>query len=680
MLKLLKFVPLQLVFFLIVGILLSNYFVFPPEILFKILFGLILLIVFFYFISNKQSNNSFHFNLMAYVFVMVIGMVSFSSQTAFNYKNHYANFEFKKDSLNEFKVIVAKILKANNYNFKYEVDLEQLNGGKTKGKLLLSIQKDSLLDELEIDDALFLKSNLEEINKPKNPSEFNYKKYLENQQIYHQIRISKKDFLKIENSNKTLKGLAFQIRKRINTSLKIAGFNSNELAVINALLLGQRQTIDDDLLENYVNAGAIHILAVSGLHIGIILIILQFLLRPLRMLPKGKFIITIVSLITLWLYAVLAGLSPSIVRAVTMFSALVIGLALNKPSNVYNSLFISMLILLLIHPFYIFEVGFQLSYLAVFFIVWLQPKISTLWKPKYKIVNYFWQLFTVSLAAQIGVGVLSMYYFHQFPGLFFISNLIIIPVLGLILLCGIVVIVLSLFDVLPSFLAESYMFIIKKMNHFVSFVGQQESFIAENISISFIQLLFIYAAIIVFVIWLQTKKYYQFIVFLSVLLIIFSINIYNKYVLETTSQFVVFQKNAQSLIGFKKSDSAQFYTSNNINISDYVLKNYLLNERIKNVEINEEKEYFFNFEGAQILIINENGLYKFNSIKPTIIVLQNSPKINIERVLQFHNPKLVIVDGSNYKSFVERWSKTCLKAKTPFYSTLQKGAYILKND
>ena len=679
MLKILKFVPLQLVFFLVVGIIISSYLSPSLKLLFGFLFGLVILFISIFFWVNKQSKNVFLFNLITYSIAIVVGMISFSSQTELNHKRHYSNLNFQQDSIQEFSIIITKKLKANQYNYRYEANLKQLNWIETKGKILLNIKKDTTQNELNIDDNLFVKTILEDIRSPKNPGEFNYKKYLKNQQIYHQIRISNNDFIKIQNPKKSIKGYAYQTREKINYSLINSGFKANELAVINALLLGQRQTIDDDLLENYVNAGAIHILAVSGLHIGIILVILQFLLKPLKTLSNGKFTIITVSLIMLWLYAILAGLSPSVVRAVTMFSALAIGMSLNKPSNTYNSLFISMFILLLIHPFYIFEVGFQLSYLAVFFIVWLQPKISSLWKPKYKFINYFWQLFAVSLAAQFGVGLLSIYYFHQFPGLFFISNLVIIPVLGLILIFGIVVIILSLLSILPNIVAESYMFIIQKMNAFVSFIGEQESFLAENISISLTLLIVFYTAIIAFVIWIQSKEFKSLVVFLSIVIIIFTINIYDKYIIETSNEFIIFHKNTESLIGIKKGSSALFNADEEVCFDDYNLKNYLLAERVNDFEFAIEKQYLFNFEETQILVIDEKSLYRFTNIKPSVIILQNSPKLNIDRVIKFYEPKLLIADGSNYKSFVERWCKSCLETKTPFYNTLQKGAYILKD-
>lgn len=155
------------------------------------------------------------------------------------------------------------------------------------------------------------------------------------------------------------------------------------MAVIKALLLGQRQDISKGLLTDYQNAGAIHILAVSGLHVGILLLILTFILRPIDRFKNGKYIKAIGIIVFLWMFAFIAGLSASVVRAVTMFSFIAIGQSFQKKTLIEFSLITSMLFLLLVKPMFLFDVGFQLSYLAVFGIIWVQPKLDSLYVPKY---------------------------------------------------------------------------------------------------------------------------------------------------------------------------------------------------------------------------------------------------------------------------------------------------------
>ena len=165
-----------------------------------------------------------------------------------------------------------------------------------------------------------------------------------------------------------------------------------------------------------------------------------------------------------------------------MFSIVAIALHWKRATNIYNTLAISIFILLLCKPLFLFDVGFQMSYLAVISIVSIQPLLYKVWQPKWKAIDYFWQILTVTIAAQFGVVPISLYYFHQFPSLFFISNLAIIPFLGLILGFGILVIILALLDSLPLFLANIYGSVIRLMNSIVGWVSNQELFVLKNIS------------------------------------------------------------------------------------------------------------------------------------------------------------------------------------------------------
>ena len=675
----LKFVPVQFTFFLVVGILIGSYYNFQPIQLATIAGFLIPVLAFIYFYANKQFQPSLTFTVLVFIIFFFIGVGSVTYKNQLNTKNHYSKlleFNINKPILISFKI--QKILKPNKYYNKYEVVVVQLNNKKTTGRILVNIQKDSIENKLEIDDNLVVKTQFSIIKEPLNPYGFNYKRYLQNQQIHHQIQIKNQQFLLLKNKSKTVKGIASIIRSKINDSLKNNGFKNDELAVINALLLGQRNFISSDLQESYAGAGAIHILAVSGLHIGIILLLLTFLFKPLHYFKKGKLVATLLIIITLWLYAIVAGLSASVVRAVTMFTALTIGMQLIKRSNVYNTLVISMFFLLLFNPFYLFEIGFQLSYLAVFAIVWIQPKLYGLWKPKLWLLNKIWQLFTVSIAAQIGVLPLSLFYFHQFPGLFFLSNLVIIPFLGFILTIGIIVIALAVFEILPHFLSELYIYVIQQMNFFVEWISNQESFIIQNISFSLFLMLASYVFIFIAVKWVEKKVFYRFIWVLISLISIQSIFIFEKHKLQSTSEFVVFNKSKNSIIGTKIGGDLTMSSLDSINGEDYLIKAYLIGSGIGGeVQVNKNKN-LYKFKKETILVVDSLGIYKFEMIKPTIVLLQQSPKINLERLLKKLHPKLLIVDGSNYKSYVAKWKQTCIKNNTPFYSTMQKGAYVLK--
>ncbi len=676
--KSIKFVPVQLTFFLIIGILTATFFEIQPKTVFVLLGVLIAAFTISYIYVNKQYKTSVVFSLVMFLITLCIGISSVTLKNQRNYKSHYSNGYFKVDSTYNTIVTIQKILKSNNYYHKYEVEVNNLNSNTVSGSLLLNIQKDSLSEMLKVDDVIFLKAKFKSIPLPRNPFGFNYKNYLKNRQIYHQVYCYNKCFEKLKPTNKSINGLTASFREKITTDLKRDGYKNNELGVVSALLLGQRHIVTSDLLDSYSKAGAIHILAVSGLHIGIIMLILSFLLKPLEYIKHGKTAISISIIILLWMYAFIAGLSPSVVRAVTMFTAVTVGMYLNRPSNIYNTLIISMFVLLLFNPLYLFEVGFQLSYVAVFSIVWLQPKLTSLWSPKYKLINYFWQLFTVSVAAQIGVAPLSIYYFHQFPGLFFVSNILIIPILGVILIIGFIVVFLSLLNNLPLLLSEGYIFCIKTLNNLVNWIAMQESFIVENISISIFKLLLIYSSIIFFFKLIENRTYHRLVFFLSSLVLINFLLLFEKFKLQSQDEIVVFHKNRSSLIGVRKGDELSIYSSDKTTGNNRILKDYLIGNGLNKYTLKFKKDYLLFSKNKVLLIVDSIGCYQFTSIKPSIIVLQNSPKINLERLIDFHKPELIVTDASNYKNYIKIWEQTCLKMRTPFYNTLEKGAFILK--
>jgi len=678
MIKFLKFIPAQLTVLLIVGILIGKYQLFLVNDLTKILISLVVLFSFIYFYLQKQIKSTIPFSLLFFTTTIFIGIAASTFQNPKNKSNYFITISknsIRKRQLNSIQIV--KILKATKFYYKFEAKVVELNSVKVSGKILLNIQKDSLANTLQVDDVILAKAQFKTIPSPKNPNTFNYKKYLENQQIYYQIKLSRPQFKKLQIKKRTIKGIAASFRDKINNSLQKKGFKNDELAVINALLLGQRNTVSSDLLKSYAGAGAIHILAVSGLHIGILLWLLTWLFKPIHYFKNGKTIALLLSIILLWLYAIIAGLSASVVRAVAMFTAIAVGIYTNKSTNIYNTLVISMFFLLLIDPNYLFEVGFQLSYLAVFSIVWLQPKMYNL----LNLTNWFykkiWQLFTVSIAAQIGILPLSIFYFHQFPGLFFVANLVIIPFLGIILTAGILVIIFSLLNILPEFLASAYNFIIHLMNEIVSWIANQHLFLIQNISLSFVLMIAFYILILGSFKWIEKRNFKRLLlVFISIILVQI-IFISEKYQRQTTHGFIVFNKSKKSIIGVRKGEQLMVHSSDNKLDKQSFLNSFIVGTGVQKIEVSNRRKIVYKFKNEHILIIDSLGLYPLKSLKPTLIILQKSPKINLERLFNKLHPSIIIADGSNFNSFKKRWSETCKKRKTPFYDTNKKGAFIL---
>jgi competence protein ComEC len=676
-----KFIPSQLTFLLIFGILIGKHFQLSANFIIQILVLLTLFLGWVNYYSGKNKIQTSFFTILFFIITFFIGVASITFQKAKNKTIYFGNvIQFKNNSNPIIYLQITKILKSSNFYNKYEAKVFQVDTTKTTGKILINTEKDSIKSAIGMDDILVTKSQIKSIPNIKNPHTFNYKKYLADKQIFYQLFLSKQFYKKSPKQELTINGVAFFIRNEINKALKKNGFKNEELAVINALLLGQRNYVSSDLLKNYARAGAIHILAVSGLHIGILLWALMWLFKPLRYFKKGKAITLLLVVLLLWVYACIAGLSASVVRAVAMFTAIAVSLYVNRLSNIYNTLVISMFFLLILHPFYLFDVGFQLSYLAVFAIVWLQPKLYGIITLKSWIFDKIWQLFTVSIAAQIGILPLSIFYFHQFPGLFFVANLVIIPFLGIILIAGIFVVILSLLGVLPDFLASGYNFIIYFINQIVYWVANQHLFLIQDISLSFVLMIAFYILILVTFKWIEKKNFKRLILVLISIIFVQSTLIIEKYKRQVTIEFIVFNKSKKSIIGIRKGENLAIYSSDNIlDKQRNPVHSFIVGENIKNLKIWKEKKQLFNFNKERILFVDSLGLYPLVSVKPSIIVLQKSPKINLDRLVSKLHPSVIIADGSNFNLFKQRWSETCKKMKTPFYDTNKKGAFILSN-
>ncbi|MFT4611361.1 MAG: competence protein ComEC [Glaciecola sp.] len=677
--KLLNFTIIKLTCCLIVGILIAEYITVPIYISIYTSIFLICFLTITFFISRRQLSKSIWFGLITILTTISLGILIYNTHDQSHFENHYRKHiseENKNAVLITFKI--RERLKSGNYNDKYIIDILKINDKNVNGKSLLNIRIDSTSSSYKIDDVLMMTEIFKVFTKPRNPNQFDYGNYLRKQYVHHQLFTQNTSVLSLKSKRSSIFGYADMIRTHINEKLENYNFKPEELTIINALILGQRQDMTKEIYDSYTDAGAIHILAVSGLHVGLILLLLNIGLHPIERIKNGKTIKVILILILLWSFAIIAGLSASVTRAVTMFSIVAIAIHMKRPTNIFNTLAISMFVLLTVKPMFLFDVGFQLSYVAVLSIVSIQPLLYKLWQPKWKLIDYFWQIFTVTVAAQFGVVPLSLYYFHQFPSLFFVSNLAIIPFLGAILGFGILIIVLAVLNALPQFFADIYGYIISGMNTVVAWVSQQEAFLLKNISINELQVFACYLLIITLTFWFKKPNFKGLVYVLISILCLQSAWLFTDYQ-NSNNEFVIFHKSRKTLIAQKMHSS--LHTSHNFDsISwsrDKVITNFNVGNFITTNTLDTLKSVY-TFQNKTILIIDSLGVYEVKSFQPDYVLLRNSPRINMGRLIDSIHPKYIIADGSNYTSYVNRWEQTCLKRKLPFHHTSKKGAFIIK--
>lgn len=298
-------------------------------------------------------------------------------------------------------------------------------------KLVVYVMKSEQPISVTPGDIWCFKGQAVRIENKGNPGEFDYAGYMNRKGFYHLLFVDASDahFVDSDQSNK-MRFLPMQLRAKISSRWPSDWQAS---AVLSAICLGDKTMLERNTKQHFSDAGAMHLLAVSGLHVGIVWWILDLLIRFPGRKRLGKFLKLLLIVSILWFYAGITGFSESVTRSVLMFSLFTIASTLNRESNIFNTLFLSAFILLVLKPERIVEPGFQLSYLAVFGIVTIQPGLRKLLHSENKIIKWIFDLITVSIAAQLITFPLVLLYFHQFPIWFLLTNIIAIPLVTVLL-------------------------------------------------------------------------------------------------------------------------------------------------------------------------------------------------------------------------------------------------------
>ena len=310
------------------------------------------------------------------------------------------------------------------------LSVKDSNSALINKKVLVYFRKDKVEEELQLGDIFIAESFFNQIEGARNPAQFDYSNFMANRQVHFQAFVQNWKIIGYESN---IFRSADQIRANFLDVFRKAGLSGNEFAVASALTFGYDDELDFQLRNAFSGSGAMHILSVSGLHVGIIYLIIGFLTGFMKRSRHLRILRCIILLSALWLYAFITGLSAPVQRAAFMFSFIVLAQFFGRNNNIFNSLAASVLILILINPNIVFEVGFQLSYSAVIGIVLIHPKLYPLLNFNSRFLDYFWSLMAVSISAQAATLPFTIFYFHQFPNLFLLTNIIVVPLAFLIL-------------------------------------------------------------------------------------------------------------------------------------------------------------------------------------------------------------------------------------------------------
>lgn len=543
---------------------------------------------------------------------------------------------------------------------------------------------------LKIGDKLIVNASINQIKSNSNPYTFNYGRYMSLKHIQFQTYIPKNNFKKIKVDKTTQwKGIAQLWQKKLAEKIKTYIKDNKNRGIISAMLLGYREELTPEIKEAYADAGAMHILAVSGLHVGILYLILNYVLFFLRVSKTGRIIFLFVSILIIWLYAFITGFSPSVSRASTMFSIFIVGTALNRQKSIFNLIAVSAFLLLFIDPHLIYYVGFQLSYAAIISIVFFQPIFYKWIFFKHKIVDIIWKLTTVSLAAQIGTFPLTLYYFHQFPNYFLITNLVVIKGTLLLMYVGFFFILFSWLPQLLELAGKLLEIIANILNKFIFFIDSLPYSSFENIYISRIEVVFLYLIIIFLSSYflLNNKRA----LFVSVIVFIFlsSVKSYRSIRQSNQNLLIVHDIKNKTAIQYINGKTSYMLLDSTVNDKDIL---YNIKDSWLNLGIKEKFVYRINKDeslNANEIFINPHFLVSKNlkMIMPSKKFSQKIPEISFNYYLikndtdtsSFHeisSINKVILDGS--LSYYERkkWKDYLDSKKVNYHDISTQGVFI----
>jgi competence protein ComEC len=571
---------------------------------------------------------------------------------------------------------------------------------KCEGRVLAYFQADSNSNKLRYGDQFIARLKLVPVEPPMNPNSFDYRKYLSYQGIYHRTYIPSSQWVLTKRAKGfNIYRLGTTLQERFINLFKLHHPNPNELSVASALVLGYGNAIDPDLVNAYTTTGALHILSVSGMHVGVIYLVLSVLLAFMKRKSFTRIIRGAILLTVVWFYALITGLSPAVLRSAVMLSFIIVGELGERESNTINTLAASAFLLLIIDPFQLMNIGFQLSYLAVAGIVLIHPLINKIWVPRFKVVQWIWGLTTVSIAAQLASSPLSLYYFHQFPNYFIITNYFAIPLSSVAIYAGMLTLITSPFVWLSHQMALLFFGSVSLLNHCIWFFGQLPYAAIKNIHLSVTETVMIYSFLLLLYLTIKQKqKLPMFGALLCVLLIGTSFIVDNQ---RTKQQHIVtiYSINRNSVIDFYNGHTGRSFQSfyplpenkttayeingNRIACGIFRIKRAsLIRDTLSDADNGFWKSGYCYLFNQKRLIVQDGNLIRQNGgpVITDYLLLTRNPFPDLDELLKHYRFKQLIVDESNSPANALKWKKLCNDFGIPCHYTASDGAFVFQVD
>ncbi len=552
------------------------------------------------------------------------------------------------------------------------------------GKLIIYFRKDSLPNSIQYGTELLLHTSLQDISNSGNPGGFDYRQYCAFQGIYHQAFLKRDDYQltgKIKASAFTT--ALFRVRNKVLGIIKKYIPGDKEAGVAEALLLGYRNDLDKALVQVYSNTGVVHIIAISGLHLGMIYGLLVFILKPLKKTKWLLWLKPLIILAVLWGFSLLTGAAASILRSAVMFSFIVASECIGRKPSIYNTLAASAFCLLIYNPFLLWDVGFQLSYTAVLSIVLFMKPVYRWLYIENKLLSMIWQLNAITLSAQVLTLPLVLFYFHQFPNLFLFANFIAVPLSGFILYGELLLLVFAAIPRIDILIGKAVWWMIHQMNGYIERTGSLPFAITDNIRISLIQTIILYMFFSFIAWWLLNKKAKACCAGLFFLLLFMAERSW--YLVNTARQQKLVVYNIPRYTAIDIIEGTRYRFIGDSSLYERALYNFHLRPaRIQlGVSENASLNHIFISKNlittarSSILIINNWPVpgIRGKKINADIIIFSGNPRVKLAEVAAIFNCTQYVFDSSNPLWKIRYWKKDADSLHLRHHSIPELGAF-----
>ena len=563
-------------FFFAGGILSAEHFTIPPQSYFwlpVVTLGLLFVSLFF---RNAEKLREFR-GILAFVSLFLGGHLAAQMQKIEQIATHFNKADFK-----DYQVNISSNPERKPNSYKVEANVIAVRKSKiwmaTKGKILLYFRnQDGYVPTYG--DWLIVRDSPRPVEGPKNPEEFNYQRFQLRHGIVCHDFLRNGDYQLLGNKPQNLLlSVANKANRYADAVFKEKITDKNAHAIASAMVVGVRDQIDNDLLKAYSATGAVHILSVSGMHVAILFVVLEFLLKIIPYFKRNVVAFSVVILVLLWAYALFTGLSVTVIRATVMFTFIQVGRAMGRKANIMNTLAASALLLLIWNPNWLFDVGFQLSYLAIIGIVQIHPVLNQLVNPPNVVVRKLWEITSVAFSAQLLTFPLATYYFHQFPTYFLLANPFTFIFSEGILPLGLALLLVGKIPYLSDFIAFLLEWSVKLLNISAQFIEKFPIAVLKGFSISVPEVIVLYAVLLLFFIFFRRKEMKWMLAATFLIAGLVGWNIYESLQQRRQQELTFHFIPRGSGISLVKGKSVRFFAEKklieNPKIYDFHLKNY----------------------------------------------------------------------------------------------------------